>query len=42
MKVSKLKQEDVERAYDFLIGGKYFEPTGKVSQGQGSASWSMR
>jgi NitT/TauT family transport system substrate-binding protein len=32
MKVSKLKQEEVERAYDFLIGGKYFEPTGKVSR----------
>ena len=32
MKVSKLKQEEVERAYDFLIGGKYFEPTGKVSK----------
>ncbi len=32
MKVSKLKKEDVEQAYDFLIGGKYFEPTGKVSK----------
>ena len=32
MKVSKLKKEDVEKAYDFLIGGKYFEPTGKVSK----------
>jgi ABC-type nitrate/sulfonate/bicarbonate transport system substrate-binding protein len=32
MRVSKLKQEEVERAYDFLIGGKYFEPTGKVSK----------
>jgi len=32
MKVSKIKQDDVEKAYDFLIGGKYFEPTGKVSK----------
>jgi ABC-type nitrate/sulfonate/bicarbonate transport system substrate-binding protein len=32
MKVSKIKKEDVEKAYDFLIGGKYFEPTGKVSR----------
>jgi ABC-type nitrate/sulfonate/bicarbonate transport system substrate-binding protein len=31
-KVSKLKTEDVERAYDYLIGGKFFEPTGKVSK----------
>jgi ABC-type nitrate/sulfonate/bicarbonate transport system substrate-binding protein len=32
MKVSSLKKDDVEKAYDFLIGGKYFEPTGKVSK----------
>jgi ABC-type nitrate/sulfonate/bicarbonate transport system substrate-binding protein len=32
MKVSKTKKEDVEKAYDFLIGGKYFEPTGTVSK----------
>jgi NitT/TauT family transport system substrate-binding protein len=32
MKVSKIKKDDVEKAYDFLIGGKYFEPTGKVSK----------
>ncbi len=32
MKVSKLKKEDVERAYDYLIKGRYFEPTGKVSK----------
>ncbi len=32
MKVSKLKQDDVERAYDYLIKGKYFEPTGKISK----------
>jgi len=31
-KVSKLKVEDCERAYDYLIGGKFFEPTGKVSK----------
>jgi len=34
IRVSKIKQDDVERAYDFLIGGKYFEPTGKVSKGR--------
>ena len=32
MKVSKIKKDDVEQAYDFLIKGKYFEPTGKVSR----------
>ena len=32
IKVSKLKQDDVERAYDYLIKGRYFEPTGKVSK----------
>jgi len=32
MKVSGLKKDDVERSYDFLILGKYFEPTGKVSK----------
>jgi NitT/TauT family transport system substrate-binding protein len=31
-KVSKLKTEDVEQAYDYLIGGKFFEPSGKVSK----------
>ena len=31
-KVSKLKTEDVEQAYDYLIGGRFFEPTGKVSK----------
>ena len=31
-KVSKLKIEDVEHSYDYLIGGKFFEPTGKVSK----------
>ena len=34
MRVSKLKQDDVEKAYDFLIPGKYFEPTGKISKGK--------
>ncbi len=29
---SKLKQEDVERSYDFLHGKHLFEPTGKVSR----------
>ena len=32
MRVSSLKKDDVERAYDFLIGGRYFEPTGKISK----------
>jgi len=32
IRVSKIKKDDVEKAYDFLIGGKYFEPTGKVSK----------
>ena len=29
---SKLKQEDVEEAYDFMRKGHFFEPTGKVSK----------
>jgi ABC-type nitrate/sulfonate/bicarbonate transport system substrate-binding protein len=32
VKVSRIKQDDVEKAYDFLIQGQYFEPTGKVSK----------
>ncbi|AMN43954.1 ABC transporter substrate-binding protein [Rhodoplanes sp. Z2-YC6860] len=32
MKVSKIKQSDVELAYDFLIKGKYLEATGKISK----------
>ena len=32
MKVSKIKQPDVELAYDFLIKGKYLESTGKISR----------
>lgn len=31
-KVSKLKEADAQKAYDFLIKGKFFEPTGKVSK----------
>ena len=42
MKVSKLKKDDVEKAYDFLIKGKYFEPTGKVSKAQARQAASMR
>jgi ABC-type nitrate/sulfonate/bicarbonate transport system substrate-binding protein len=29
---SKLKQDDVEKAYDFMRKGQFFEPTGKVSK----------
>jgi NitT/TauT family transport system substrate-binding protein len=29
---SKLKQEDVEKAYDFMRNGHFFEPTGKISK----------
>jgi ABC-type nitrate/sulfonate/bicarbonate transport system substrate-binding protein len=29
---SKLKLEDVEKAYDFMRNGQFFEPTGKVSK----------
>jgi ABC-type nitrate/sulfonate/bicarbonate transport system substrate-binding protein len=32
MKVSKIQKADVEQAYEFLIKGKYFEPTGKISK----------
>jgi len=32
MAVSKLKQDDVEKAYDFMRKGHFFEPTGKVSR----------
>ncbi len=32
MAASKLKQEDVEKAYDFMRKGQFFEPTGKVSR----------
>ena len=30
--VSKLKLDDVEKAYDFMRNGQFFEPTGKVSR----------
>ena len=29
---SKLKQEDVDKAYDFMRKGHFFEPTGRVSK----------
>ena len=29
---SGLKQDDVEKAYDFFRNGHFFEPTGKVSR----------
>ncbi len=32
VEVSKLKTEDVDKAYDFLRGKNLFEPTGKVSK----------
>jgi NitT/TauT family transport system substrate-binding protein len=31
---SRLKQDDVERSYDFLHNKRLFEPTGKVSRGK--------
>jgi ABC-type nitrate/sulfonate/bicarbonate transport system substrate-binding protein len=34
MKASGLKQDDVEKAYDFMRKGRFFEPTGKVSRGK--------
>ena len=34
VEVSKLKVDDVQKAYDFLAGKKLFEPTGKVSRAQ--------
>jgi len=30
--VSSLKQDEVEKAYDFFRKGKFFEPTGKISR----------
>jgi NitT/TauT family transport system substrate-binding protein len=32
MTASRLKQDDVEKAYDFMRKGQFFEPTGKVSR----------
>ena len=34
MAASKRKQEDVEKAYDFMRKGQFFEPTGKISRSQ--------
>ena len=30
--VSGLKSDDVEKAYDFLVKGGFFEPTGRISK----------
>jgi NitT/TauT family transport system substrate-binding protein len=30
--VSRIKTEDVEKAYDFFVKGKFFEPTGTISK----------
>jgi NitT/TauT family transport system substrate-binding protein len=30
--VSRIKPEDVEKAYDFFVKGKFFEPTGAISR----------
>ena len=30
--ISRLKPDDVEKAYDFLRNNRLFEPTGKVSK----------
>ena len=32
VEVSKLKSDEVEKAYDFFRKGKFFEPTGKISR----------
>jgi NitT/TauT family transport system substrate-binding protein len=32
VEVSKMQAEDVEKSYEFLITGKFIEPTGKVSR----------
>jgi NitT/TauT family transport system substrate-binding protein len=32
VQASKLKPDEVEKAYDFFRKGKYFEPTGKISR----------
>ena len=42
VEVSKMQADDVEKSYDFLIGGKLFEPTGKVSKAKLDKPWSMR
>ena len=30
--VSRLKADDVEKAYEFLVVGGFFEPTGRISK----------
>jgi hypothetical protein len=30
--VSNLKADDVEKSYDFLVKGGFFEPTGRISK----------
>jgi hypothetical protein len=32
VEVSRMQAEDVEKSYEFLIAGKFIEPTGKVSR----------
>jgi ABC-type nitrate/sulfonate/bicarbonate transport system substrate-binding protein len=32
VEVSKIKKEDVEKSYDFMVKGKFFEPTGELSR----------
>ena len=30
--VSKIKKDDIEKSYDFMVKGKFFEPTGELSR----------
>ena len=39
--VSKMQADDVEKSYDFLITGKFIEPTGRC-RGPSSPRWSVR
>ena len=39
---SRLKPDEVEKAYDFFRKGKFFEPTGKVSRKRAQPRWSTR
>jgi NitT/TauT family transport system substrate-binding protein len=32
MKVSRIKREDVEKSYDYLLQGRYFEPSGRIGR----------
>jgi hypothetical protein len=32
VEASKLKQDEVEKSYDFFRKGKFFEPTGRISR----------